>query len=142
MPIFGKSLFETMLEGLDQPDEEDEDDLRSPEIRGFNAGFVGRAWSAGADDDFDPSLRFEDFPANPIVDVPILPEWIERLSESEIAEDLGLAQCRSETELKERRRLFAMRNHPDRVADQFRPQATRRMMIANTMIDAALARLA
>jgi hypothetical protein len=142
MPIFGRSLFETVLEGLDEPAEEDAEETAAVGIRGFHAGFVGRAWSASPDMDVDPSLRFDDFPADPVITASMEPDWIERLSEAEIAEDLGLAQCRRESELREKRRLFAMRNHPDRVPDQFRPQATRRMMIANQMIDAALARLA
>lgn len=140
MPIFGKTLFETVLDGLDQPVEEEEDDASSP-VRGFNGGFVGRDWGARADGHNDPSLLFEAFPPEPIVIEPVIPGWAGRISLAEITSDLALDACRTERDLRERRRLFALENHPDRVVVEYRDQATRRMMIANQLIDAALVKL-
>jgi len=140
MPMFGKSLFETVLEGLGEPGEEQEVDVSVP-VRGFNGGFVGRDWSAKPEIDIDPSVLFDGFPPDPVVVEPVVPSWIGRLSNTEITEDLALGDCRTEQDLRERRRLFALDNHPDRVLPEFRDQATRRMMIANQLIDAALAKL-
>lgn len=140
MPIFGKSLFETVLEGLDHEVEEEEQDASSP-VRGFNGGFVGRDWGANGEAERDPSSLFEGFPPDPVVLMPVIPDWIDRLSEAEIAEDLQLKHCRTAHGLREKRRSFAFENHPDRVPVDYRDQATRRMMIANQLIDSALARL-
>jgi hypothetical protein len=139
MPVFGKSLFETVLEGLGEPVEEDEEDL-SPPVRGFNGGFVGRDWSAKPEIDIDPSLLFDGFPPDPIAIEPVIPDWLGRLSDSEIVEDLALGDCRTEQDFRDRRRLFALSNHPDRVPAEYCDQATHRMMVANQLIDRALAR--
>jgi hypothetical protein len=145
MPVFGKTLFETVLDGLEEPTEEQEDETPSP-VRGFNGGFVGRAWDAQTEAELDPSSLFEAFLpdpaiAEPAVTGPVVPNWAGRVSEAEIAEDLALKTCRTSNDLKERRRLFARDNHPDRIVVDYRQQATHRMMIANQLIDAALARL-
>jgi hypothetical protein len=62
-----------------------------------------------------------------------------QLSEAEaVAQELNLASARSVAEIKRSRRNFALRNHPDRVSPAKREEATRRMTIANTLIDRAL----
>jgi len=55
-----------------------------------------------------------------------------------IAAELGLGSARSRAELRRIRRDFARRNHPDRVPAWLRDEATRRMTIANALIDGAL----
>jgi hypothetical protein len=55
-----------------------------------------------------------------------------------IAEELGLMRPLATDELRQLRRDFAKRNHPDRCAPAQRPRAARRMSIANMLIDAAL----
>lgn len=55
-----------------------------------------------------------------------------------IALELGLNDAMSVEEIKRIRRDFALRNHPDVVADGDRMGATMRMQIANLMIDEAL----
>lgn len=139
MPVFGKSLFETVLDGLDQQAGGEEDAAPTP-VRGFNGGFVGRDWSAKPDAELDPSLLFDGYPPEPVADEPIIPEWLGRLSEAEIADDLALKDWHAEPDLRERRRLFALQNHPDRVAPPYRDQANRRMMVANRLVDTALAK--
>ena len=61
------------------------------------------------------------------------------LSEQEqVLAELHLTPSLTSHDLKLIRRKFAMANHPDRVAPQIREQATRRMTIANMLIDEAL----
>lgn len=62
-----------------------------------------------------------------------------QLSEAEaVAQELNLAAARSIADIKRIRRNFALHNHPDRVSPSKREEATRRMIIANTLIDRAL----
>lgn len=59
-----------------------------------------------------------------------------------VAEELSLHSGLSPAELHRLRREFASRNHPDRVPAWQRDEATRRMTIANVLIDRALKRRA
>ena len=59
----------------------------------------------------------------------------------DIRRELRLGGCRSVESLKARRREFARDNHPDRLGPEARDNATERMMIANRLIDAEIARL-
>jgi hypothetical protein len=146
MPVFGRSLFETVLEGLDRDEEAAEEigAAYSPP-RGLRVSFVGLAEevedsAALRDARLDWTDLFDGYAPPPKLDAP--PAWLTRLSDAEISEDLALDQCRGPAEIRERRREFALANHPDRVGADYRDAATRRMMIANQLIDAALARLA
>ena len=61
------------------------------------------------------------------------------MSEAEsVAEELHLRPRHTAKELRRIRREFARGNHPDRVPAPLRDRATRRMVIANTLIDQAL----
>ena len=146
MPVFGKSLFETVLDGMavEEVEEDDAPIQRSPRVA---AHFLA---DTAISDDVpgvrDPGRAFgtlyENFdpppPAEP--EPPAVPAWLERLSEAEIAEDLGLTDGMSLSEIKARRRSFARLNHPDGVAEAFREAATIRMTIANRLIEQALRR--
>jgi hypothetical protein len=55
-----------------------------------------------------------------------------------VAEELGLRPGLTPRELNASRRAFALANHPDRVLSPQRDEATRRMAIANILIDRAL----
>ena len=55
-----------------------------------------------------------------------------------IAGELGLTPVLGARDLERIRREFALANHPDRAAPAARDLATRRMTIANTLIDQAL----
>jgi hypothetical protein len=55
-----------------------------------------------------------------------------------IAGELNLSSARSLSDLQRIRRNFARRNHPDSVPHEQREEATRRMTIANTLIDRAM----
>jgi hypothetical protein len=146
MPVFGRSLFETVLEGMDREEEPvEETGAAYAPPRGLGASFAGLAedkveGSAQTDIRSDWSDLFEGYAPPPKLRAP--PAWLDRLSDAEIAEDLALDGCRDLAEIRDRRRTFALSNHPDRVGADYRDAATRRMMIANQLIDAALSRLA
>ena len=59
-----------------------------------------------------------------------------------VADTLQLRNGMTAADLNALRRRFALAYHPDRAEASEREQAGRRMMIANMLIDQALARLA
>jgi hypothetical protein len=65
-----------------------------------------------------------------------------KASSKSVFEELGLRDDLSDAELRRIRRDFAVRNHPDRVPVAQRDEATKRMTLANVLIDRALKRKA
>lgn len=61
--------------------------------------------------------------------------------EGTVADQLMLSDHMTEVELEQLRRRFAFDNHPDRAGDMAGPDACARMMVANDLIDRALARV-
>jgi hypothetical protein len=59
-----------------------------------------------------------------------------------ISRDLGLTDGLSHDDLNRLRRLYMWRNHPDRHDETQRARATRRVAIANMLVDRAQSRLA
>lgn len=59
---------------------------------------------------------------------------------ADIARELGLSRFASVRALQRLRREFALKNHPDRLPSTLHARATKRMMIANDLIDSALKR--
>jgi hypothetical protein len=57
-----------------------------------------------------------------------------------LAAELGLKAGMTRAELQRLRRRFALANHPDRLSPSRREAASRRMTLANSLIDAALRR--
>ena len=55
-----------------------------------------------------------------------------------VADELGLQPGSTAADLGRARRAFALANHPDRVPATEREQATRRMAVANILVDRAL----
>jgi hypothetical protein len=55
-----------------------------------------------------------------------------------VAAELRLSSAKCGDDLRRIRRRFAMGNHPDRVPEWLRDEATRRMRIANALIDGAM----
>jgi hypothetical protein len=163
--LLGQSIFQSVLTRLkEEKSEQEETPDEGPDyrIRGLGAGFLtpdGRPEAAKADTGsyFDylsdwhateaeaPAPQSEepahaetaDQPPEP----PVMPAHLERLTEQEIAEDLAISPKDNEAALNEKRRQFAKLNHPDRVAPEFRDNATVRMKTANLLIDRALASL-
>lgn len=65
---------------------------------------------------------------------------IERPEHEQVAVELNISAALSVEDLGRLRREFALGNHPDRLPQCYREQATRRMTIANTLIDDELER--
>jgi hypothetical protein len=59
-----------------------------------------------------------------------------------ILDELGLSERLTYDEISQLRRLYMWRNHPDRHGEAERENATRRVAIANMLLDRAQARLA
>lgn len=146
MPVFGKSLFETVLDGMDveevEDDEEEASFVRRPRM---TAHFLADTSFADRVDQRPLGELYEDFgeppPEEPeLPPSPEPPDWLGRLSEQDVIDDLGLVPGMTKAEIKEKRRAFARGNHPDRVTEGFRDAATIRMMIANRLVEAALRR--
>jgi hypothetical protein len=85
---------------------------------------------------FEASYHEEDVHLEEAV-APLL-EAIANCEQDAIAEELGLHQNLSASELKSLRRAFARENHPDRLHPSKREIATHRMTIANMLIDREL----
>lgn len=144
MPIFGKSLFETVLDGIEVEETEDDEDvpLRRPRV---TAHFLTDTSFSDRADARPLGELYEDFgepaPVEPeLPPSPAPPAWLDRLSEQDVIDDLGLASGMTSAEIRDKRRAFARGNHPDRVIEEFRDAATIRMTIANRLVEAALRR--
>ncbi|MCL6707211.1 hypothetical protein M8R20_09380 [Pseudomonas sp. R2.Fl] len=151
--LFGKSLFQSVVDRLLAEAPEPEETGAPPPAgapRGLAASFLAGATEAEDADRtaprFDPyreaALTAPPPPPKPTEpEKPPMPPYLKRLGEAEIAEDLGIAPGDDAGRLADRRRAFALLNHPDRVAQDYRAQATVRMTIANALVDDALQRL-
>lgn len=158
--MFGKSLFQTVLERIEAeaPREEAEVTPRTG-IPGFNAGlaFDTKRTTGGdavrqAYADMDGSRSAAPEP-DPLIAQPThvlqaakpppreRPAHLDRLKPAQVAEDLGLSNDDTPATLAEKRRSFANKNHPDRHAPADRTAATTRMTMANMLVDEALRRL-
>ena len=88
-----------------------------------------------------PAAEPEPEPAPEPEPEPVMPEHLSRIAPAEIAAELAISSADTVHSLGEKRRSFAKANHPDRVLPQFRDNATRRMTLANLLIDEAVRRL-
>lgn len=165
--IAGKSLFESMLDRMDEemPDDAEEEEV-SARIRGLSSGFVAPAMEGVSvslhriDGAYLENVEV-DAPEQPAVVAPLEPisEPLEPIAEpeaspppvpphlfrqlpTEIACDLKLSAADTIATLQEKRRTFARSNHPDRMHETHRGLANDRMTTANLLIDQAIARLA
>jgi hypothetical protein len=85
------------------------------------------------------SVRGIDMAAETQVDHARAPSLPEDCEPDALARELGLAEDLTTREVERIRRSFALANHPDRVSADQRDLATRRMTVANMLIDKALA---
>lgn len=152
--LFGQSVFQSVLTRLNEEEDaaEAEADPQAFRVSGLNTSFVAET-SAGspasaADAYFD--VQADSAPSKPEAaevvsaqapeppEEAVIPAHLLRLSEAEIAEDLGIAPEDTAETLAEKRRRFAKDNHPDTIAVAFRDNATLRMMTANLLVDRAI----
>jgi len=153
--LFGQSVFQSVLERL-KAEEETEEDAEAPAARrvsGLGTGLafdvmegvsaasqrVGQAYFDNLE--LDATVAAVEEPAPPPESEPVMPDHLARIAPEEIAAELAIAAADTQQTLNEKRRAFAKANHPDGVAEPFRDNANRRMMIANLLIDEAMRRL-
>ncbi|MBY3365757.1 hypothetical protein [Rhizobium laguerreae] len=163
--LFGQSVFQSVLERLKAEDKTDEDagaraahrvpglgtglafdvmafDVMALDVmEGVSAGSqrVGQAYFDNLD--LDAAAAIAEEPAAAPPPEPVMPDHLARIAPEEIAAELAIAAADIQQTLNEKRRAFAKANHPDGVAELFRDNANRRMMIANLLIDEAMRRL-
>ncbi|ARQ59461.1 UNVERIFIED_ORG: hypothetical protein GGE64_002122 [Rhizobium etli] len=153
--LFGQSIFQSVLERLKAEDETAEDEAGSPaahRVSGLGTGLafdvmqgvsvasqrVGEAYFDNLDLD---AAGLTEKP-EPVPDPePVMPEHLTRTTLQEVAAELAISAADTPLTLSEKRRAFARANHPDGVALPFRDNATKRMMLANLLIDEALRRV-
>lgn len=143
--LFGKSLFQSVVERLAEEAEEAGDPPPDPAYRisGLSSGFVAESVEAAPPQAFrlDAYLALMPDPEPENTEAPVVPVHLTRLTIAEITEDLGLRADDDRDVLADKRRAFARLNHPDRQQAVFRDQATTRMKIANLLVDEAIRRL-
>ncbi|MDH4440845.1 MAG: hypothetical protein QE284_10725 [Rhizobium sp.] len=151
--LFGKSLFQSVIDRLAEEEAEVPEDVGATEPRfridGLGASYAPERVEATLVDDsrrrdaylFLMRDEVPEEPPEPAIPIePQKPDWLGRLSIEEIATDLAITAKDDRETLQERRRAFARLNHPDRIHADFRDQATTRMKIANILVDEALLR--
>ncbi|MBY3186454.1 hypothetical protein HFO24_33205 [Rhizobium laguerreae] len=158
--LFGQSVFQSVLERLKAEDQTDED-AEAPadhRVSGLATGLafdvmaldvmegvsaasqrVGQAYFDNLE--LDPAAAIAEEPAPLPEPKAVMPDHLARIAPEEIAAELAIAAADTQQTLNEKRRAFAKANHPDGVAQPFRDNANRRMMIANLLIDEAMRRL-
>ncbi|QND12968.1 hypothetical protein HB775_03095 [Rhizobium leguminosarum bv. trifolii] len=153
--LFGQSVFQSVLERLKAEDEtaEDAEAPAAHRVSGLGTGLafdvmegvsaasqrVGQAYFDNLDLDAAAGVVEKPAPAPPAE--PIMPDHLVRTTPQEVAAELAISAADTPLTLREKRRAFARANHPDGVELPFRDNATKRMMLANLLIDEALRRL-
>ena len=95
--------------------------------------------SSGGVSDWDAALAWLEEQDEAVADP--APQRETAATAEAIYEELGLTENLSRRELNRLRRRFMWRNHPDRCGEAQRETATRRVAIANMLIDRAESRL-
>lgn len=137
MPAPPRDPFSSMLDAVSGRREEHEAHVRLRPVGnpGFQVQFSSEAAKPATTEAltglYDAPAFGEDTPPPPTT-----------MDPDEIARELGLSGARTADDLHRARRRFALGNHPDRLDPGLREVATRRMMIANRLLDEALARKA
>ncbi|RUM07422.1 hypothetical protein [Rhizobium chutanense] len=153
--LFGQSVFQSVLERL-KAEDETADEAEAPAVHrvaGLGTGLafdvmegVSVASQRPGQAYFD-NLEHEaaagpvEKPAPLAPPEPVMPDHLTRTAPQEVAAELAISAADTPLTLGEKRRAFARANHPDGVALPFRDNATKRMMLANLLIDEALRRL-
>ncbi|SEH68120.1 hypothetical protein SAMN05216228_1005275 [Rhizobium tibeticum] len=154
--LFGQSVFQSVLDRLKAEDDEtaEQDAPAAARVSGLNTGLAFdvmegvSASSARPDQAYVETLEFappktvaEQPPPPEPEPEPVMPDYLVRVTPENVAAELDISARDTVQSLSEKRRAFAKKNHPDRVDPPFRDNATKRMTIANLLIDQALRRL-
>ncbi|ABC91933.1 hypothetical conserved protein [Rhizobium etli CFN 42] len=147
--LFGQSVFQSVLERL-KAEEEPAEETQAPAAHRVSGLATGLAFDVMAGISVASQrigeAYFDNLGSEPAAEEssppePIMPDHLARIAPEEIAAELAIAAADTQQTLNEKRRAFARANHPDGVAEPFRDNANRRMMIANLLIDEAMRRL-
>lgn len=147
--LFGQSIFQSVLERLKEEEAGEPQEPGTHRVSGFSTGLAFDVMEGvSAASHRVGEAYFDNLGSEPIVETapapkpePVMPEHLTRIAPQEIAAELAISAADTLQILNEKRRAFAKANHPDGVAQPFRGNANRRMMIANLLIDEALRRL-
>ncbi|MEI2300110.1 hypothetical protein [Ensifer sp. MJa1] len=142
--MFGMSVFQSVLERLKA--EEDSEPIapddahvavqRSvPFAPAFAVESVGVAAFGAVERAYFDAAFIEPPPPT------VMPDYLTRTGLADVAEELALTEDETATTLAAKRRKFAADNHPDRLPQDFRANATVRMKLANMLIDEAALQL-
>ncbi len=154
--LFGQSVFQSVLDRLRAEDEDAAEDAApvSHRVPGFTTGLAfdvmegvsapsarpGQAYIDNLEAETAPSPMSE-APVTPEpVPEPVMPAHLGRTEPQDIATELAIGQHDTVQSLGDKRRAFAKANHPDGVHPLFRDNATKRMTVANLLIDEAIRR--
>ncbi|MBP2444562.1 hypothetical protein [Rhizobium leguminosarum] len=151
--LFGQSVFQSVLERLKAEDDtaEEAEATAAHRVAGLGTGFAydvmegisvaSQRLGQGYFDhlDLDAAVGIVENPA--AAPAAIMPDHLTRTTPQEVAAELAISAEDTPLTLREKRRAFARANHPDGVALPFRDNATKRMTLANLLIDEALRRI-
>jgi hypothetical protein len=165
--LFGQSLFQSVLDRLKEEDGDAVEEAApvSHRMPGFTTGLAfdvmegvsapsarpGQAYFDNLEFETPRATTVETPPPEPspepeplpeIEPEPVMPEHLARTTLPDIAAELAISANDTIHSLSDKRRGFAKANHPDRVHPLFRDNATKRMTIANQLIDEAIRRKA
>ncbi|MBZ7922802.1 hypothetical protein LAC81_13475 [Ensifer adhaerens] len=136
--MFGMSVFQSVLERLKseediEPATVEATRIATPYAPAFDsaADSVGLAPFGAVERAYLDATFVEPPPP------PVMPDYLNRTSLANVAEELALGDGETQITLAAKRRAFAALNHPDRLPAAFRANATVRMKLANMLIDEA-----
>jgi hypothetical protein len=133
-PLSFSDVLDMVSEG--QPAPRGEGVRSSPEIRADIGWLLHLVSSAAAPHDGLASAMKRDHRADTYTEDYVEPTMVVKADDDDsIAAELALSRVTSLKELKQIRRAFALRNHPDLFEPSVQPLATRRMKAANMLID-------
>lgn len=156
--LFGQSVFQSVLNRLKEEDEDASEDAApvSHRVPGFTTSLAfdvmegvsapsarpGQAYidNLEAEVAIEPAEEVPSPPEPEPEPEPTMPAHLERTAPHEIAAELAISQHDTVQSLGDKRRSFAKTNHPDSVHPLFRDNATKRMTLANLLIDEAIRR--
>ncbi|TCU17045.1 hypothetical protein [Rhizobium sullae] len=155
--LFGQSVFQSVLERLKAEEESEDEASVAHRVHGFSTGLAfdvmegvsaasqrtGQGYLDNMEPETPAAAADEEIRPQPVAEPepePVMPEHLARTASAEIAAELAITAVDTLQTLNEKRRAFAKSNHPDRVAPAFRENATKRMMLANLLIDEAMRR--